>query len=264
MISRSSKWLAMTIEFTFGDVLAELQLMKSLAGPLLEPDDRWKLDTYRKALETIRENRQSADWSLPDEKPLRTLICDGDYEKGSRRGTYTGLQGEFSAVWTIAPVPMAKASQLPHKFVIVGKASTKLRLVQSDGEGRRHFLLWRMEISDLSSPGSFFHVQIGEDLSESPLFQPLPIPRLPCPPASPLLALEYMLAELFQDRWPERLHGERRLANEWRNLQRPRLDQFLMWQQQTLSHRAGSPVVDLKTEKPRQDLLTGKHGYRLR
>lgn len=254
----------MAIEFLFREVLEELQVIEQLGSPLLEPDDLWKLQGFRAGLETIRANKIAGAWRLPESAPLRTKSSNGAYEKHPRRGTYPAVRGEFSVLWQIQPLPMAKKKQLPEKFVVAGKASTKLRLVQEDEQGRREFLLWRMEVGDIGSPGSFFHIQLGEDIDGSDLFQPLPVPRLPCPPASPLLALEYMLAELFQDGWPAQLRGDVSRANQWRNLQRPRLEKFFLWQQETLAGRGGSPVTDLKHEIPRQDLLTHDYGFKLR
>jgi hypothetical protein len=254
----------MPIEFSFGEVLNELEVIEHLAEPLLEPDDLWKLDVFGGALKTIRANRVAADWSLAESNPLRTR-ASGEYERLPRHGTYPTVHGEFSAIWQIQPIATAKAAQLPAKFTIVGKASTKLRLVEEDEGRRQEFLLWRMEISAGDSPpGSFFHIQLGEDLLDSSVYQPLPVPRIPCPPASPFLALEYMLAELFQDAWPQQLTRDVPSTNQWANLQRPRLQSFFGWQQETLRRRGGSPVTDLKHAIPRQDLLTDTKGCNLR
>ena len=248
----------MPIEFRFSEVLDEITAIRELAGPLIEPNYLWMLDTFKISLETIRSKRVKASWELPQVNALRTRACDGGYEKSPRQGGIGGLYGEVSAVWEIEPiVGNTKRNVLPTNFVIAGKASTKLRLVEDTKDGRNEHACWRMEVGDLKSPGSFFHIQYGESDAASSMYQPLPIPRIPCPPTTPLLAIEYLVAELFQDAWPERLIAQKNQAQQWRHLQLKRHEAFAAWQATVLSERSGSVVVNLKAAKPKPTLLTG-------
>lgn len=251
----------MTIEFTFAEVLREIQLMTKLAEPLLEPNDLWKLERLEKGLRTIQSNGVQASWSLPQDDPLKTKLCNGSYERSvgsaTRKGSKTALFGELSFIWEILPIPGRKGRKPPKRFVISGIASSKARLVEQSCDARKEYVSWRMEVGDNASPGTFFHIQVGEDDAGSQVYQPLPVPRIPCPPITPLLALEYLLAELFQNEWPERLRSCTDETNAWRNIQLDRYKAFMSWQEQILSERSGSVIVSLKEAKPSQTLLTG-------
>lgn len=255
----------MPLQFSFSTVRRELQTIKRLAEPLLNPDDLWVLDHFEQSLDGIQRNRVEAQWALPPEHPLRTKECNGGYERRTekspkRRGAKTRLHGELTAIWTITPIPESKQSAAPSMFVLTGIASSKFRLVELIDDQRHEYVSWRMELGDRDSPGSFFHVQIGEDDEISPSYQPLPVPRIPCLPITPPLAIEFMLAELFQNLWPDRLGAERELANEWRNIQLERYESFLGWQSKVLRDGSGSVLVDLKHAQPHADLLLGPRG----
>lgn len=243
----------MTITYSFSECDTELRVIRDLAAPLLANPEH--LDLFRGQLQQIRYSRSPARWEIPADKPLKTVKSEGEYEKGRRRGAHTDLRGELSSVWQIKPLPAKKRTLLPDTFVVAGKASTLLRLVQTAEDATTEFVAWRFEIGDAASPGVFFHVQIGEDRPDAEHYHQLPVPRLPSTPITPMLGLEYMLLEIFQDRWPERLVARPDDVGAWRNVQRPRIKRFLEWQSEVLEKRSGSPVADLKDEKPRPDLL---------
>ncbi len=252
----------MPLEFSFASVLREIRAIRDLAAPLLNPDDLWVLETFELSLKLIQQQRKEAAWVLPLDNPLRTKRCDGGYEKRTpespnRRGGRRELFGELTAIWNISPIPEVKTSVLPSRFVVTGLASSKIRLVEELEGVRREFVTWRMELGAVDSPGSFFHVQIGEEDEESPVCQPLPIPRIPCAPITPLLALEFMLSELFQNAWPDRLDKEPERTKEWRNIQLERYQAFLGWQTDTLAKKSGSVLLSLKDAQPPSTLLLG-------
>jgi len=164
----------------------------------------------------------------------------------------------MSAIWQIRPIAQKKTNLPPKRFAVTGKASTLLRLVQGEGEEAQEFVVWRAEFGDADSPGTFFHVQIGEERVGAPNHQPLPVPRLPITPITPMLALEYLIVEIFQTGWPEQLASHPNAAGQWRRLQLPRFERFIKWQEAILKNRVGSPVVALKQEKPPANLFDPK------
>lgn len=242
----------MTITYAFSECDSELRVISQLAAPFLE--NGYLLDTFRDQLSQIRYSKSPGAWSLPIEQPLRTIPCAGGYEKPGRAAAHAEVHGELSAIWEITPIPPKKKKLLPERFVVSGKASSLIRLAEDISDERVDYVSWRIEIGDEASPGVFFHIQIGED-REGPYHQPLPVPRLAAAPSTPMQALEYLLLEIFQDRWPERLKEEPERVNAWRNIQKPRLARFYAWQQEILLRRVGSPISDLKHEKPRTDLF---------
>ena len=58
----------------------------------------------------------------------------------------------------------------------------------------------------------------------------LPVPRLPIPALTPMLALEFTLAEIFQDCWPRHLASGGYEVDKWRALQQRRYVSYFEWQ----------------------------------
>ena len=125
---------------------------------------------------------------------------------------------------------------------------------------------WRMEFGDDASPGAFFHAQIPdawdasaqEDQGYPPTRWPhwLPVPRLPIPVLTPMLALEFTLAEIFQDRWPQHLSSGGYEVDKWRALQQSRYVSYFEWQRENAdTSGSGSPILATKGAKPAWDLF---------
>lgn len=243
----------MTIVLPFAEVAREIRAIEILARPFLNPDDVYLFHTLSAQLINIQRTRSGGSFAIPEESPLRTIRCDGGYEADGRKGVYQGLRGELSCLWEIECVKTGRQKGPLAEFRVSGKASTKLRLV--DDEEEAQMVLWRMEIGDSASPGTFFHTQLGEDDPGSALHMPLPVPRLPTVPTTPMLALEYLLAELFQSRWPKHLAANGDAVAGWRRIQLRRVLAFIEWQESILRDRAGSPITDMKGAQPDPGLL---------
>lgn len=139
---------------------------------------------------------------------------------------------------------------------MVGQASTVVRLYEGDpGNPVKELAMWRMEIGDDASPGCHFHVHALGDRPDPPFPHSLPIPRLPGLLVSPMAVFEFVLAELFQNRW--RKHAARETADllRWQSVQRVRLRNVLMWQADQLKTLTGSPWTALKSQKPPANLF---------
>ena len=140
------------------------------------------------------------------------------------------------------------------RFALTGKTSTRVRIHSAADSAE--IAMWRMEIGDSESPGCHFHVQVRGELDDIPFPKALSVPRLPSLHTSPLCVLEFVLSELFQRRWDERVAEEARHLERWAPIQRQRFSRILAWQIKTLRERAiGSPWVALKREKPEPDLF---------
>jgi hypothetical protein len=70
-------------------------------------------------------------------------------------------------------------------------------------------------------------------------------------------ALEFVLAELFQEEWVKHVAQENDAIRNWAGCQRERLIKLLKWQQDRLEKHSGSPWTSLKAAKPDADLLVG-------
>ena len=79
--------------------------------------------------------------------------------------------------------------------------------------------MWRVELGADDAPGCYFHTQILGDREESPFPKSVPIPRLPSPFVTPMAAVEFVLGELFQDKWQEEARRTRDPQRRWRSIQ---------------------------------------------
>jgi hypothetical protein len=163
---------------------------------------------------------------LGEIKGTKTKISQGQYENSSplaqRRGQHK-VFGEITSTWTIAPSdPRATSRTLAKTFTVTGNASVRIRLVEpnSDSDGRE-LAMWRVELGDEYAPGCYFHIQVlGEDgRIEPPFPHSLSVPRLPALVFTPMAALEFVIAELFQYEWKQHAAQETPAMQIWKSIQ---------------------------------------------
>ena len=71
-----------------------------------------------------------------------------------------------------------------------------------------------------------------------------------------MLALEFTLAEIFQDRWPQHLSSGGYEVDKWRALQQSRYVSYFEWQRENAdTSGSGSPILATKGAKPAWDLF---------
>ena len=255
------------IKYQVRELEREVRLMRRLAEPFLQSDSLGVLDSLYSQLESLRSRTAPLRLEVPPSWPIRTIMCNGGYERneGGRQET---LHAELALAWEFRPLGQSSKKTGAHRLVeVAGKASTVATLHVTHSEGSSTVASWRMEFGDDESPGAHFHVQIPDTLtsgsdSEAPLEEYemwpawLPVPRLPIPAFTPMLALEYVLAEIFQDRWPAHLASGPYEVGEWRSLQRGRLSAYFQWQHDNSnSEDTLSPLVAVKNAKPPPDLF---------
>ncbi|MBI2480614.1 MAG: hypothetical protein HYV60_18915 [Planctomycetia bacterium] len=177
-------------------------------------------------------------WSVSAEEPLRTSeSCE--YEKDGK-ASYP-IFGEVSWTWNIAPDRPRKKSQLPESFEVNGIASALVRIRRADD--RSAVAEWTAEFGAVDSPGCYFHGHVNNVVC---------IPRLPSLFVTPMDTLEFLLGELFQNRWPEHASSERHDVIFWRSRQSKLLARVLDWKRQKIESTVGSPWVALKRAKPEE------------
>ena len=141
---------------------------------------------------------------------------------------------------------------------VAGKASVKVEWHEVlDGALVEPLGMWRMEVADGASPGCYFHVQIqGEDgRTQRPFPHAVPVPRLPCISFTPMAVLEFVLGELFQDRWADHTRATTASVQTWRGIQGRRLERLLGWQRELVADTAAPPWTTLKTARPHRGLF---------
>lgn len=237
------------LKFTRKDLLGEVDALKKIASPFLDVQTEWRLDDVLRQLRSAPRTT-TMTWEIPRETPLMTVPSEGEYEQGARRGGHHVI-GALSFAWHL---------QLIGDVVeLNGNATTKLVLVDcryGEGDRRRHLGIWRMEIGGSDAPGACFHAQVVGDEVGPPFPPSLPVPRFPTLVPTPMAVLEFMLSELFQERWKQAVGVGGTDAIAWRNLQRGRWKAFLSWQQDQVREGTPSPWTALKRFPP-PDMFTG-------
>jgi hypothetical protein len=244
------------IRFGIAQMLQELESASTLTRAFTENGD-YVFARVKTQLESLRDERNGASvaWEIPRSAPLRTIESAGEYESGGRGAK---VSGELSFVWEIKRLPTVRRRDPAKEFQLVGKASTVARVFASETNGskREELAMWRIEVGDDNSPGCHFHVQIRGEEDDGPFPKRLSVPRLPTCLASPMAALEFLLAELFQDAWRRNVSAETDALKRWRSIQSERMCKLFEWQSRTVSGvNQGSPWSKLKLAKPPADIF---------
>lgn len=231
--------------FPFKDFIDECATLKAYASEVLDGHTTWVLDQARDTLTNIQSQptERIIRSSIPKENPLCTSWSDGESQPGNN--SRHKIRAELSFAWDIRPfIEQKEKKRKPLKhFTLCGLASTCIALVKEEDQALAQ---WNVDIGDYQSPGTHFHFQLGGALD---------IPRLPALVMSPFLAMEFIIGELFQDRWKELAAAESPHSNRWRSLHRERLLRFFRWQAECVENGTGSPWMSLKRAKPRRDLF---------
>ncbi len=248
------------LEFEFQEFLDEIRAIKGVANNFLDRSASNVLDTFARNLETIRlTQRANSLWNIPLHAPLKTRISDGEYEQENRRGRHK-VFGEITSTWTIAPSGPEAARKKPAKtFAVTGNASVRIRLIEpNSNSGDRELAMWRVELGDDAAPGCYFHIQVLGDNDRVPFPHSLSIPRLPALVFTPMAALEFVIAELFQAEWRRHAAKETPEMNRWRSIQQKRLDRLFTWKQKLVRECSGSPWTAIKLAKPQAELFRNR------
>jgi hypothetical protein len=240
------------LQFAFQEIIAEIKAFSKVARDYIAPESLNVLPQLWTNLEVIQQlpDGTLTNWGITQAYPLRTIASEGQYEHNG--GGQHHLFAEMTSIWEI--VPRGHRRRPGRNFALVGNASTRVRLI--DATSSVSLAMWRMEIGDAASPGCHFHVQVLGEEPDGPFPNTLPIPRFPGILVTPMVALEFVLAELFQDEWKKHAARETADMNMWRPIQTNRLSRLLEWKCYEAKRFAGSPWTALKWAKPQADLFT--------
>lgn len=257
------------LQFYVADLSAEVLLMEKLSANFLEQGARGVLAEVKSQIESLKSISQKITIGVDDNRPIRTIVCNGGYER-NKGGQCKDLFGEIVFKWELLPKGNPNKKQGGNRLVeVAGIASSVARLNVDRGGHKTTLASWRMEFGDSISPGAFFHVQIPDTLPTSTnTGQPpklekwpewLPVPRIPIPPITPMLALEFTLGEIFGEQWRDHLGSGSHEASRWRNLQRQRYLRYFDWQKQNVDKSSlGSPLLAMTAAKPHWDFFLFK------
>lgn len=245
--------------FSFAEMEREIGNMRQLVKQFVTrvSYERTILD-WQQQLSNFKHRAPGSvlSWNIPENSPIETKVSRGQYEPSGRKGR--NVFGRVSGVWDIR-IPEAvgqKKGRAQQMFVLLGLASTKVTVWEHfDDKEPEEIARWTVEVGDVSSPGCHFHTQITLDDVDHKFPQFLSVPRLPGFLHTPMDALEFLLAELFQEEWYEHTSRGNDFLNNWATCQRNRLGKLLEWQLEKIKATSGSPWTTFKRQKPPLNLF---------
>jgi hypothetical protein len=230
-------------QFKRAELVEEVVSLKKIAAPFLDVRTQYRLDGVLAQLKDAPRSR-AVTWEIPREDPLVTEPSFGDYEQEGRQGGHL-VVGSLAFQWQI---------ELRDDLAeVTGNASTKIALTDhqhDEGDARRNLGIWHMDIGGADAPGACFHVQVIGDDAGPPFPPSLPVPRFPTLVPTPMAALEFLLGELFQDKWRLAVGSGQGESTMWRSLQRRRWQALLAWQHNQVTDGTPSPWTALKRFPP--------------
>lgn len=232
------------IHFKFAALRSELANLGKMAKPYLERDCRVFLDDCLTNLQSIEQLNHTNEvvWQIPESSPIRTIPTKG-YEIGGNGGQ--DVWGELSFAWGIKRIsttdPVTRT-----QFCLSGNASTKICICRVVQGQRKVLVQWEIEVGAANSPGWHFHVGISGGF---------PVPRVPGMLILPTDGLDFLLGELFQDKWRAKVSKDSPETQVLGNFQVGRVDRWCQWQSEQIHKSHGSCWSRLKHAKPPADIF---------
>lgn len=247
--------------FSFSEMLKEIRAMRALAAPFLDKSSAsvW-LEEWQGKLENFRRDRRNGSlrWEIPQDRAIRTIVSPGDYQADGK-GRYS-VYGTLSSLWCLSHQGKHKIlGRTEETFMLSGNASILLQVVDAGGQPDppRTLARWTMDIGVTDSPGCHFHEQVTGADKDQHFPTGLDVPRFPTYLITPMDSLEFLLGELFQDRWKEHV-VKNASTNGWKTIQKRRLLKSLEWHYRVVLQATASPWVSLKSAKPSPKVLVGE------
>lgn len=248
------------LKFGFSSIVEEIEAMRVLSKDFMSTGTSLQsLKHCEDSLKAIWNGGPAATpqiWEIPQSEneytTIQTRFNDGSHEAGER--TAKNIFGRLSFKWSLEfPRPPRRR---PPAFVLKDIASISISLHSEDDGVENCIAKWNFDMGDHQSPGCHFHCQVS--LEDGQYFRPpLSIPRLPILFVTPMDALDFLLGELFQEKWYEHMNQSvLRYSKRWQIASSTRLTNLLNWHlEEAAPIRSRCPWPHLKKSKPEADLF---------
>jgi hypothetical protein len=201
------------LHFSTVQIRSELNGMADLAAEFLGRQDSQRLREASRSLTTALES--TGVWQLPSENPLETV--EAEREAGF-------LFGRLSFKWDVRKLT-------PTTFKVSGNASTTIEILNLGASAPP--ISWNTDIGGSGHPGHRLHMQFRADGKSTE------IPRLPSILLTPVDCLDFLLGELFQEKWERHQYARHTQTAGWTSDVRRRVCHLL----RTKAECAGRPSV---------------------
>lgn len=244
----------MAIQLEISEVCEEIRHLKDAALDLLDASAEGVLTEFERSLQTLSWSGAgpATKWQIRRENPLVTNVSRGEFCSKGKTGAHDCL-AKIMCVWDVAPVTIGKKKHKVTHFQVVDIASVHVEVLDIDT--RMLLASWRVELGTDGAPGCYFHTQIlaEKGRTECPFPHTFDIPRLPSYLFTPMSVVEFVLAELFQERWRSPARQASSSMRGWARIQRDRLLRTFLWHARQTMSASGSPWTQLKSAVPPRD-----------
>jgi len=218
------------VTFEIEALRRELSLIRSIAGDFLSAEGSRSLEQAAWALHVLPHGDPSASWVI--DTPIATRRSCGEYAQDGQ-GEFT-VVGKVTSLWEVTRLDQ-------RKLVVRDNVSTIVSIETTDGEIAR----WTMDMAVVTAaPGCGLHTQVQHHPEWFP--EGFDVPRIPMFVPTVGAVLEFLLGELFQREWTERVAGHK-LTASWRQLQQGMWRRWLEWQTEIVRTTSISPWLDIKS-----------------
>jgi len=240
--------------FSYSDTMNDLVRMRRLAAPFLAPGGDGVLAQCYNELRNVQYAKAGNEWEwcIRETRPIRTKESHGGY-RDSGKESGVSVYGLLCFTWSI--VNPEKGQKQQRHFHLVGRASTSILVKRTEDDDV--VAQWQFEAGDGASPGCHFHSAVNQ-YGQTGLFPEwLKVPRFPGLLLCPLDGLEFLLGELFQRDWHQRMSEDSHDKAAWGNSQKKRLQRVLKWELEQVDKWKTTPWMTLKKAKPPLRVITG-------
>ncbi len=235
------------LQFPIIDFVREVQILHRIAADFLDDKYIWSLFEFEDSIKGLSKAAKESKLRL-ELDPLHTIPTK---IKGQE------IYAVFTGVWDVSPTDKPQRKKSSRKIRFCGIASTKVELYEV-GDSAAPISMLRFELGTHNSPGCYFHTQILGESADPPFPNSLSIPRLPTLFVTPMAAIEYVIGELFQEKWKNATKGSTADAHKWRKLQLDRLKLLFDWYQDSMTELDTSPWMSIKSAKPKDDMFLSR------
>lgn len=225
------------LKFRFADFEREGTAFNTLAEDFIDRTQFRRLEQFLRDLRGFQDSgAQMYSWGISRDAKISTIVSEGGMDPN---GHGEDVLGRFSCRWDI------RKTKKGGEFELYGQASSHLEIVVVGDKGcksneQASLMGWNMDIATAAdAPGCYVHSQVA--ISK--------LPRFPGVALSPYAAFEFLLGEIFHERWEEQVASARN-SEMWRGVQKKRMTEYLNWLQKKIQTNSTSPWMALKAARP--------------
>lgn len=243
------------VHFSVSSLKAEVESLSLLAKEFLELESHPVLSSWAADLTTVgnQPSTKPVTWQIAEDRPLRTIKTEGFEPKGRR--AKQPVWGELTFTWQMNRVSTDKRKPESRLLCLNGLASTKVKIFTEEAGAKMLIAQWQVEVGSSDSPGWHFHVGLCTENDGGHFPKWLSVPRVPGLLVAPTDVLDFLLGELFQNGWKQKVSSDIYQNVELGKAQNCRIQAMSTWHSSESKAGNGSAWTRLKLSKPNAEIF---------